>query len=371
MSSPPADSSRRLPWGTLKVSLILLTGVTAILYVANLPYPIIRRPVARHASFLLLPSFVNMERNYRQVTDLVQQSDQLINRATTPEDLTLGEQKLKAAAQSLDALPIQIADYDNSVWYGGRVTYDQFQGTREQVARMQAKLVQEQQALKLLQQGEQTLNSARQQAQQAATPADRATAFTAWRSALASLGQVAEGTLARRILAPKLPIYQQELDQAGGSLVTGGRSQALIQAAQEFANSAARLSQNPPHPADQWAQAADLWQQASQRLQQIADSDPAYPEAQKLLVEYQVNLGTIRRRQAAEQAAVQALQQTQQAIQQLVAETPNLNRSQVISRLQSILTQLKTIQPGTTAYAEAQKLTQDGQRKLKALQAGG
>jgi hypothetical protein len=45
---------------------ILLGVPIGVVWVANLPYPVIRRPVARNAPILLLPSYISMENNYRQ-----------------------------------------------------------------------------------------------------------------------------------------------------------------------------------------------------------------------------------------------------------------------------------------------------------------
>ncbi|MFQ4141339.1 hypothetical protein [Chlorogloeopsis sp. ULAP02] len=74
---------------------ILVTTVTGSVWVVNLPYPMIRWPVAKTAPILLLPSFISMDRNYRGTVNYVEQADQLINKATSQADIEYGADKVK------------------------------------------------------------------------------------------------------------------------------------------------------------------------------------------------------------------------------------------------------------------------------------
>ena len=85
---------------------ILISVPVGVVWVANLPYPVIRRPVAQNAPILLLPSYMSMDSHYRQAIAAVEQAEQLIEKATSPADLELGEVKVKQAQQHLDTLPI-------------------------------------------------------------------------------------------------------------------------------------------------------------------------------------------------------------------------------------------------------------------------
>ncbi|MEO1094825.1 MAG: hypothetical protein AAFX01_07995 [Cyanobacteria bacterium J06638_28] len=67
------------------------------LWFLNLPYPMIRWPVSKVAPIVLLPSFMAMNHNYRQTTSLVEQADQLVNQATSEQDITLGTAKVDQA----------------------------------------------------------------------------------------------------------------------------------------------------------------------------------------------------------------------------------------------------------------------------------
>ena len=82
-----------------------------IIWLLNLPFPMIRWPVAKTMPILLLPSFISMDHNYRQAIALVEQSDQLINKATSAADFDLGEVKSKQAQKHLDALPVWFLGY--------------------------------------------------------------------------------------------------------------------------------------------------------------------------------------------------------------------------------------------------------------------
>ena len=80
-------------------------------WVLNLPYPMIRWPVARTAPIVLLPSYISMDHNYRQAISLVEQADQLVNQATSAQDIELGSTKAAQAQQHLDKLPVWFLGY--------------------------------------------------------------------------------------------------------------------------------------------------------------------------------------------------------------------------------------------------------------------
>lgn len=136
------------PWSKIKFAGALLVGATGGLYMLNLPYPMVRLPVARTAPILLLPSYISMDHHYRQAIAHVEQADQLINQASGPGDLTLGEAKLKEAAKNLDTLPVWFLGYSpqHTFWHGWQFTLDEFRTARANVGRMEATLFQEKQA---------------------------------------------------------------------------------------------------------------------------------------------------------------------------------------------------------------------------------
>ena len=68
---PPVKTKSKI-LGKLIGATILIGVPVGIVSVANLPYPMIRRPVAEAAPILLLPSYMNMDTNYRQAISSVE-----------------------------------------------------------------------------------------------------------------------------------------------------------------------------------------------------------------------------------------------------------------------------------------------------------
>ncbi len=355
---------------------ILLGIPVGVVWVANLPYSIIRRPVAGTAPILLLPSYMSMDTNYREAIASVEQAEQLIEKATSPADLNLGEQKVNKAQKNLNALPI---DFLNEYpeyrywWYGSRFSIYGFNAARTKVGQLEAKVFQEKNAQTLLTDNEQGLNTAKEQYQQASTPTDKQAALASWRSALDQLEQVPGQTLAGKTIQKKLNAYQRDFKEVVGLAAGNERVSTLIEGARQFSWQAAKAGQNPPHSVAEWQQIETLWQQAISRLEQVSKQDlTGYAEAQKLLAEYSKNLGQVKIRRQAESDSVNALEQSKNNIESLLASTPttakSVNRNRTISQLQGIINDLEKVQNGTTAYLKAQELLLQAKNKLNQLQ---
>jgi hypothetical protein len=301
----------------------------------------------------------------------VEQADQLVNQPTSGQDLSLGATKVKAAQRHLDALPVWFLGYApqySGFWHGWRFTFDEFRAARAQVGRLEAKLFQENQAQTLLNQGEQALQTAQQQYQQSHTIKERSSAIAAWQAALDLLAQIPAETLAGKMAQTKLLAYSRDFQQVADLAAGSHHSGTLMEAAQAFAQAAAKASKNPPHDAAEWGQIEQLWQMGIERLQQIPVEDPGYGEAQTMLATYQTRLGEVRVKRETEQNAVERLRQSQDAIQSLVATDPNYtDRNQVRGQLQGIMTQLESVPSQTTTYPEAQRLLQLAEQKLAQL----
>ena len=371
-ANQPASTSSKINW----VAGIMVS-TAGLIWVANLPYPMIRWPVSRTAPILLLPSYISMDYHYRHAIALVEQADQLVNKPTSPSDFDLGAQKVKEAQKHLDALPVWFLGYwpQQTLWFGWQFTLDEFKSARASVARMEAKLFQEKNAQNLLTQGEVTLSKAKQQYQQASTSADKEKAIASWQAAVDQVEQISPETLAGRAAQTKLAAYKRDFQQVAGLEAGRVHSSTFMEAAKQFAMQAAIVGQHPPHTEAQWQHIKDLWSDAINRLNQVPVEDSGYMEAQKLLATYQSNIGIVQTRQQAEKESLAALEQAQSQIENLLALTPtnaaSLNRNRTISQLQGIINQLEKVQPGTTAYLKAQELLLSAQNKLKQLQPKG
>lgn len=356
---------------------ILLGVPVGVVWVANLPYPVIRRPVARNVPILLLPSYMDMDSQYRQAIASVEQAQQLIENPTSTADLDLGEQKVKEAQKHLDALPIWFLNDSSEYrywWYDSRFSIYGFNAARTKVGQLEAKVFQQKNAQTLLTDNEQALFKAKQQYQQASTSIDKQAAIASWRLAIDQLKQIPSQTLAGKTAQKKLDAYQYEFKEVVGLAAGNERVSTLIEAARQFSWQAAKAGQNPPHTVTEWQQVEKLWQDAISRLEQIPKEDLAgYAEAQKLLAQYNSNLGQVKIRRQAEQDSVNTLEGAQRQIQNLLLYSTSTNaksvdRNRTISGLQGIINELEKVQNGTTAYLKAQELLLSAKNKLKQLQ---
>ncbi|MBE9186420.1 hypothetical protein IQ270_17455 [Microcoleus sp. LEGE 07076] len=353
----------------------LLGAGAGIIWLLNLPFPMIRWPVAKTMPILLLPSFISMDYNYRQAIALVEQSDQLVNKATAAADFDWGETKAKEAQKHLDALPVWFLGYYPQTYcsfFGctWRFTVDEFQAARKNVGRMEAQIFQQKNAFTQLNQVEQTLNEAKQQYQQAKTAADRQKASENWQSAIDRLNQISADTLAGKTAKQKLQAAERDFQAMGGVATGSVRADNLIEAAKEFALSAAVASQKPPHPAAQWEQIAGLWEEGINRLKLISVDNPGYLDAQTKLAEYQKNLGITQIRLQSEKDSAKALQEAKTLFANLQnnVNSPSQNSGNSLGQLQQIINQLESVKPGTTVYPESQKWLQSARKKQQQWQ---
>jgi hypothetical protein len=340
------------------------------IWILNLPYPMIRWPVARTVPIVLLPSYISMDHNYRQAIANVEQADQLINQATSAQDIELGAERAQAAQKNLDKLPVWFLGYfprTYCTWFSctWRFTYDEFASARRATARIEAKAFQEDNALKLLSEGTTKVDSAQQQYQSATDTQVKSAALANWQKGMDMLYEIPSDTLAGRMSKTKLEAYQRDFSQVSGLVAGGNRSTTLIEAAKEFAWTASLEAQNPPHSQEKWKRISELWEQAISRLEQVPVEDIGYGEAQRMLAEYQNKLGVVKEQQSYEQISQQAFESAQAQNIALGKRVDYLSTNEYISELQSIAQDLSKVQPGTTAYASAQQMLGAVQTQLQ------
>ena len=363
-------------WMGKLISLSLLVGIpSAILYIINLPYPAIRQPVSRTVPFLLLPSQINIENNFKRSLELIEQAEQLIERPTSASDIEQGAQRLKEGKDSLDAIPLNSVDeWIDYGGYGWRFSRYRFQQIREQVGRLEAKVFQEKNAQSLLVMGEQELITVKTAYQQAASPTDKQAAARLWRSTLDKMEEIPDRTWAGKSAQQKLNSYEREFNEVVGLAANTEKVNTLISSAQQFSRQATLIGQNPPHTVDKWQEIEKLWQIAIDDLNQISPQDlNGYAEARKLIAEYTAIKGQIRVQRKAEQNAAVALESAQNRIETLLASTPNdiksFDRNRTISQLQAIINDLDKVEKETTSYPKAQKLRLFAKNKFDQLEA--
>lgn len=358
----------------LELTGLALLATAGLVWVVNLPYPMIRKPVAKTAPMLLLPSYISMDHNYKQATALVEQADQLVNKATSAADINLGAKKVQKAQTHLDALPVWFLGYYPQRYCtffscSWQFTLDEFESARKQIGRIEAKTFQEKNALNLLKKAEKSIETAKQQYNVGVTPQEKKQAIADWQAAIDVLEEIAPSTLAGKTARPKLAAAKRDLKQEAGLTAGNQLSGSLIEAAKQFGMAAAVASQNPPHSAGQWQQIADLWQDAVNRLKQVRVDNPAYVEAQTKLAQYQINVGNAKIRLQNEKDAEAAMKRAKNLIAdwRRYALNENPNTGVLASKLQEIVNQLDLVKPGTTVSSEAQELRKFANNKLKEL----
>ncbi len=362
-------------WGYIKLISGLTVGGLGFIWFVNLPYPMIRWPVSKIAPILLFPSYLSMDYNYRQAIVMSEQADQLINKATAEADFDLGAEKAKKAQKHLDELPVWFLGYYPQIYCSlfsctWRFTLDEFQQVRKDIGRMDAQIFQQKNAFRQLNQAETSLNTSKQQYQQAKNALERQQASANWQSAIDTLSQIPEETLAGRISHKKLDIARRDFQQVGGIATGNQLTDNLIEAAKEFAMSASVMSQNPPHPVEKWEEIMNLWQEAINRLQEVKIGSPGYLESQTKLAQYKTNLATVKVRLEAEKESIQSFKTAKNSLTQLqryVNSSPG-NSGDALSQLQQIINELEQVKHGTTVYPESQKWLASARQKLQQWQ---
>jgi exonuclease VII small subunit len=358
-------------WLIPKISLGI-TILAGIIWLINLPYPMIRRPIARTVPILLLPSYLTMDYNYRQAIAKVEQADQLVNNVTSLADLQLGAKKVAEAQQHLDKLPVWFIGYEPQVYnslfrFSWLFTLDEFQTARANVGRMEATIFQETNAIKQLENGEIAINQAKQNYQQATDELSKKNAISTWQNGIDKLTQIPSTTLAFKMADTKLNAYRRDFEAISGFIAGNERTNILISAAQVFANKATIGCEKSPHSVEQWQECNRLWQEAISRLNEVPLEDPGYLKAQTLLAEYETNLGNNNIRQQIEFDSVKAFEVAQSQIINLPKQIDNSNREFAIHQIQAIMVQLEKVQVGTTVYQQATDLMASAEKKLQTI----
>lgn len=355
--------------GNKLIKTTLFVGIpVGIIYIVNLPYPAIRRPMSEKAPILLLPSQIITEYHFKKSINLVEQAEQLIDNPTSINDFQLGEIKLQEAKESINAIPISYGSdlFGGSYGYSWRFSALGFQEMRGRVGKLEAKVFQEKNAQTLLKQGELAFNEAKTKYEIAKNVNDKQQAITEWRSAINNLEEIPVTTFAGEKAQQKLNSNREELEGIIGNLAQTEKLTTIISSAQQFSSKAAELSKNSPHTIEKWTQIEDLWQMAINELEKLSVNDgKGYIQVTKLMAEYTTNLSEIKLRKKVEENSVNALNLAREKIASLQNNSNNLDASQTIADIQNIINELNKVKTGTTSYGEAQDLKLFAQNKLK------
>jgi hypothetical protein len=349
-----------------------LGGLSGLIWLLNLPYPMIRRPLAQTAPILLLPSYLTMDRNYRQAIAKVEQADQLVNQATSLADIKLGQEKVKQAQQHLDALPVWFLGYEPQrygTWFnfGWKFTLDEFESARKTIGRIDAKIFQEINAITKLEEAQKDIQQAQQNYQQAQNSTTKQQAIAAWQAGIDQLNQLPADTLAQEQANASYEAYLRDFRQISGLIADNDRTNKIIAVAQQFHAQAANTCAGSSNSANRWQECVNLLSKAIAILSQVPLEDPGYLETQTLLATYEAKLGEMRIRQQEEESSQQAYESAQFMITNLPKSVAQDNRERTAQEILTIINQLEKVKPQTTVYTDALTMIDFAKQKLKQL----
>ena len=369
-------------WGNKLVVTGLCVGIPlGLLWVVNLPYPAIRRPIHNRFPLLLLPSQIYIDNNYKQSVRFVRQGQQLVDSATSLEDILLGEQSLVKAQKYLDGIPfmpLEELNQHNRGGYGNRGFYVSFshfdmQRLRGDVGKLEAKIFQEKNAHNLVTETLSSIDNVKNQYQQLDNEAEKKEVIKEWRSAINKLTEIPASTVARKNLDAKYNNILNDFKVEVGEAYVDEQLDTFIATAQQFSRQAISLANNPPHIVAKWEEVERFWQMAIAELELVSRDDlQAYSQSKKLIAEYSANVAKIRLRKQAEQKSVLAFNDAQQQVKRLLENTPStpesLNVNKTIADLQNIVNELNKVETDTTVYQQSQNLKVFANNKIQELQ---
>ncbi|MBE9162805.1 hypothetical protein [Tychonema sp. LEGE 06208] len=139
-----------------------------------------------------------------------------------------------------------------------------------------------------------------------------------------------------------------------------------LPAAQKLAMEAAVMTQNPPHPLENWQQVQVKWQESIKLLEAIPDSSPVATQAQEKLSVYRTNYQAITNRIVTEQKAATNLEAAKKLAWEaavIVNKPPHSKEvwQNAQSKLQQAINLLNAIPQGTFVEVKAKEKLADYQ----------
>ena len=136
-----------------------------------------------------------------------------------------------------------------------------------------------------------------------------------------------------------------------------------------MAGLASKEAQNPPYDVQKWDEIKTRWEEAIAQLERVPPENSIYPFAQDRLDQYRANLAEVRGRLAQERQSGRTLADAKKAAQVATARQGVARGVEswqlVYDSWQKATNTLASVQPGTTAYQEAQLLLARYQPQLE------
>lgn len=233
---------------------------------------------------------------------------------------------------------------------------------------MDAKIFQEINAIKKLEQAQQAIQQAKQNYQQAQDTNNKQKAIAAWQTGIDQLNQLPEHTVAKQHADTSYEAYLRDFSEVSGLVAGNNRANKIIAVAEQFHAKASDSCPDLFHPVSHWQQCANLLSKAIAILEDVQLEDAGYLETQTLLATYEAKLGEMSIRQQEEELSQQAYESAQEMIANLPKSVDQDNRDQTARDILAIINQLEKVKSQTTVYQNSLTMMALAEHKLKQLQ---
>ncbi|WP_421657774.1 hypothetical protein [Leptothermofonsia sp. ETS-13] len=266
-----------------------------------------------------------------------QEANKLIQQAKSEQDLRQAQQKLNEASQILSKIPLWSTRHREAQTL---LRHDQLQ--LSQLDRVLA--------------AERVANEATQKGQMMPKPlVDLQGIQVLWKSAIAQLESIPQGTPLHPFAQQRLATYRDNLSIINQYMATERQAQKKLAAAKSTAN-VAQARQGVAQSIENWQQVQVTWQVAVNALKQIPNTTTSFTEAQELLGDYGVQLAIARDRATREQRAQKAYQQAINLAQKAEGFQQRNQWTLAVTYWRSALRQIEQVPENTASYDPAQRL---------------
>ncbi len=232
---------------------------------------------------------------------------------------------------------------------------------------MDAKIFQEINAIKKLEQAQQEIRQAKQDYQQAQDTSSKQEAIAVWQAGIDLINQLPDRTVAKRQGNASYDAYVRDFRQVSGLVAGNNRTNKIIAVAEQFYAKANSSCPDSAHSVSRWQQCVSLLGKAIAMLDKVPLEDAGYLSAQTMLAAYEAELGEMRIRQQEESSSQQAYDSAQNMIANLPKSIDKYNRDRTAKDILTIINQLEKVKSQTTPYEDSVTMIDFARNKLKQL----
>ncbi len=283
------------------------------------------------------PCMTNQCEPFQSAQNLTSQATQAIQTAQTGLELQQAQQQLKQADTLLESIPL---------WSQQHGDAEMMQKSNQTNILLLDQVIA---AEKLAEDAGQKMRTLPQTVQ------DWQNIQATWRSAIAQLEKVPQGTPLSNFAQQRLKNYQDSLELTNQAIAAEKQAQKQLAAAKSTA-SLAQAREGTAQAIENLHQAQVTWQVAVNALKQIPNTTTSFTEAQQLLTDYSSKLSLVRERANREDLAQKSLNQALGLAKKAESLQQQNQWTQAVANWRSAVTQLERIPEGTAYHDQAQTL---------------